>query len=72
MQALQLTTARREAVRSVGPGALLGAPTRLDARRSAPPLSCDLFRSAGIVPAAAGGAPTRAGGDLSRGSPPRG
>ncbi|MDE2447911.1 MAG: hypothetical protein KGO22_03000 [Gammaproteobacteria bacterium] len=54
MQAHELTIARREAVRGAGPRALTGVPTRLDSRAAARPLFCDLFRSAGIVPASAG------------------
>jgi hypothetical protein len=48
MQVHELTTVRQEGVR--GPRALKGAPTRLDSRGASPPLSCELFRSAGIVP----------------------
>jgi hypothetical protein len=73
MQAHQLTTtAQREIVRGAGLRPLSDIPTGLDSRRAAPPLSCDLFRSAGIVPTAlgdAGSAPPEA--DLSRRSPPR-
>jgi hypothetical protein len=48
MQVHELTTVRQEGVR--GPRALKRAPTRLDFRGASPPLSCELFRSAGIVP----------------------
>ncbi|HUA27004.1 MAG TPA: hypothetical protein VMA54_22930 [Steroidobacteraceae bacterium] len=48
MQVHELTTVRQEGVR--GPRALKGVPTRLDFRGASPPLSCELFRSAGIVP----------------------
>ena len=73
MQAHELTTARREGARDAGPRALTGAPARLDSGRAAPPLSCELFRSAGIVPAPEDGASaSRAGVDLSRWFPARG
>lgn len=48
MQVHELTTVRQEGGR--GPRALTGAPTRLDSRGASLPLSCELFRSAGIVP----------------------
>ena len=71
MQVHELTTVRQEGVR--GPRALTGAPTRLDSRGASLPLSCELFRSAGIVPAPAAGASVpRAPVDLSRRLPPRG
>ena len=76
MQVHELTTVRQEGVR--GPRALTGAPTRLDSRGVSPPLSCELFRSAGIVPApVTGGSEPRAPIDpspveLSRRLPPRG
>jgi hypothetical protein len=71
MQVHELTTVRQQGVR--GPRALTGAPTRLDSRGASLPLSCDLFRSAGIVPVAVGGASgPGAAVDLSRRLPPRG
>jgi hypothetical protein len=72
MRAHELTTSRREGVRTAGPRALRGAPARLDSRGAAPPLSCDLFRSAGIVPGPVGAIEPRTGVDLSRRSPPHG
>jgi hypothetical protein len=71
MQVHELTTVRQEGVR--GPRALTGAPTRLDSRGASPPLSCELFRSAGIVPApmTEAGAPITPV-DLSPRFPPRG
>jgi len=71
MQVHELTTVRQEGVRK--PRALQGAPTRLDARGASPPLSCDLFRSAGVVPTpmTAESAPL-APADLSLRLPPRG
>jgi hypothetical protein len=73
MRAHELTTGRRAEVRGAGFRSLTGAQARLDSRRAAALLSCDLFRSAGIVPAAGVdvSAP-RAAGDLSPGPPPRG
>ncbi|HEY7890147.1 MAG TPA: hypothetical protein VIC29_18145 [Steroidobacteraceae bacterium] len=71
MQARELMTVRREGSRDAGPPALTGAPVRLDSGRAAPPLSCELFRSAGIVSAPLGdGSVARV--DLSRRVPPRG
>ncbi|MFZ1867626.1 MAG: hypothetical protein WAU49_03960 [Steroidobacteraceae bacterium] len=71
MHAHELTTVRQEGVR--GPRALMGAPTRLDSRGASPPLSCDLFRSAGIVPTPVSGANVpHATVDLSPSLPPRG
>jgi hypothetical protein len=72
MRAHELTTARREGARTAGPRALTGAPARLDSQGAVPPLSCDLFRSAGIAPASARGMiEPRADADLSRRSAPR-
>jgi hypothetical protein len=68
MQVHELTTVRQQGVR--GPRALTGAPTRLDSRGASPPLSCELFRSAGIVPVANADASPGAV-DLSRLLPPR-
>ncbi len=69
MQVHELTTVRQQGVR--GPRALMGAPTRLDSRGASPPLSCELFRSAGIVPVADADV-SPAAVDLSRRLPPRG
>jgi hypothetical protein len=73
MRAHELTTAGHDGVRTAGPRALTGAPARLDSRGAAPPLSCDLFRSAGIVPVRMGGLlEPRTAVDLSQRSPRRG
>jgi hypothetical protein len=71
MQVHELTTVRQQGGR--GPRALMGTPTRLDSRGASPPLSCELFRSAGIVPVPVTEASVPgAVADISRNLPPRG